>query len=109
MTFQYQTQGTCSRAIHIELDGDIIRSVSFDGGCNGNLKGICQLEARICNDSPVSSAESFLRPRSKKAGSLLSETARLQSQQCLPRNQQTPCASIASATLVKPAMFAPTT
>ena len=43
MTFQYQTQGTCSRAIHIELDGDIIRSVSFDGGCNGNLKAISKL------------------------------------------------------------------
>ena len=99
MTFQYQTQGTCSRAIHIELDGDIIRSVSFDGGCNGNLKGIGQLVAGMKRDDAIA----------RLKGSLLSETARLQSQQCLPRNQQTPCASIASATLVKPAMFAPTT
>ena len=51
MTFQYQTQGTCSRAIHIELDGDIIRSVSFDGGCNGNLKGIiCGFKKTSCPD-----------------------------------------------------------
>ena len=53
MTFQYQTQDTCSRAIHIELDGDIIRSVSFDGGCNGNLKGIGQLVAGMKRDDAI--------------------------------------------------------
>ena len=39
----YKTKGTCSRAIEIELDGDVIRSVTFIGGCNGNTKGISQL------------------------------------------------------------------
>ena len=29
--------------IDLEVDGDIIKSVSFTGGCNGNLKGICSL------------------------------------------------------------------
>lgn len=41
----YQTHGTCSTAIQIEMDGDIIKSVSFVGGCNGNLKGISSLVA----------------------------------------------------------------
>lgn len=31
----YTTCGTCSRAINIELDGDIVRRVEFVGGCHG--------------------------------------------------------------------------
>lgn len=40
---RYQTKGTCAAYIDIDLDGDIIRSVSFYGGCNGNLQGISKL------------------------------------------------------------------
>ena len=40
---QYRTKGTCSSVIGIEMDGDIIRSVQFTGGCNGNLQGISRL------------------------------------------------------------------
>ncbi len=40
---RYQTKGTCAAYIDIELDGEIIRSVSFYGGCNGNLQGISKL------------------------------------------------------------------
>lgn len=43
MKFEYHTEGTCSRNIILEMDGDIIRSVQFIGGCNGNLKGIAAL------------------------------------------------------------------
>ncbi|MGN0443004.1 MAG: TIGR03905 family TSCPD domain-containing protein [Acutalibacteraceae bacterium] len=39
----YKTKGTCSRAIEVELDGDIVKSVRFDGGCNGNTKGVAKL------------------------------------------------------------------
>ena len=40
----YKTHGTCSRAIRVETDDDgVIVSVSFDGGCNGNTKGISSL------------------------------------------------------------------
>lgn len=39
----YKTQGTCSQSIDIELKDGVIDSVSFVGGCNGNLKGICAL------------------------------------------------------------------
>ena len=41
--YEYKTSGTCSRKITVELDGKKIRSVAFEGGCNGNLKGISQL------------------------------------------------------------------
>ena len=43
MKFEYHTEGTCSRNIILEMDGDTIQSVQFIGGCNGNLKGICAL------------------------------------------------------------------
>lgn len=40
----YTTQGTCSRCIHLSLtDDNHIESISFEGGCNGNLQGIAAL------------------------------------------------------------------
>ena len=39
----YKTSGTCSSAINLEVEGDIIKSVSFTGGCNGNLQVISRL------------------------------------------------------------------
>ncbi len=39
----YKTKGTCSREIHIETEGDIIKDVQFIGGCNGNTQGISSL------------------------------------------------------------------
>ena len=41
--YSYKTSGTCSRAINIELAGNIIKEVQFVGGCNGNTKGISAL------------------------------------------------------------------
>lgn len=40
---KYQTKGTCSTSIDIELENGIVQSVSFTGGCNGNLQGISKL------------------------------------------------------------------
>lgn len=39
----YKTQGTCSQAIQLELDGDVIKSVEFVGGCAGNTQGVASL------------------------------------------------------------------
>ena len=41
--YRYNTPGTCSRQIEIELDGDIIRRVRFIGGCTGNTQGLSRL------------------------------------------------------------------
>lgn len=43
MSYTYTTKGTCSTKIDIELDGNIIKSVHFTGGCNGNLSGISKI------------------------------------------------------------------
>lgn len=40
MKFTYKTMGVCSRLINIEIEDDKLVSVTFEGGCNGNLKGI---------------------------------------------------------------------
>ncbi|MCC8142181.1 MAG: TIGR03905 family TSCPD domain-containing protein [Lachnospiraceae bacterium] len=45
MKYLYKTKGTCSKSIEVELDGDVIKAVSFTGGCNGNLKGVSALVA----------------------------------------------------------------
>ena len=45
VTCDFKPRGVCSRAIHVELDdaGKTIEAVSFEGGCNGNLKAISKL------------------------------------------------------------------
>lgn len=41
--YTFRTQGTCSRAITFETDGEIIKNVEFIGGCSGNTQGISKL------------------------------------------------------------------
>ena len=43
MTYEYKTQGVCAPSITVELDGDTVKSVTINGGCNGNGKGIASL------------------------------------------------------------------
>ena len=63
----YVTKGVCSRRIHIELDGDTVASVKFEGGCAGNTQGVAalakgmkidelieRLEGIRCNFKPTS-------------------------------------------------------
>lgn len=39
----FKTSGTCSQQIEFEIDGDVIKSVNFVGGCAGNTSGISRL------------------------------------------------------------------
>ncbi len=43
MKYEYKTKGTCSQAITFEIEDNIVKNVSFFGGCNGNLKAIAKL------------------------------------------------------------------
>ncbi len=44
MTYERRNKGTCSVMTKVELNpAHTIESVEVLGGCNGNLKGICQL------------------------------------------------------------------
>lgn len=50
---QYKTSGTCSQLIDFEVEDDIIKSVAFTGGCNGNLKGISALVSGMRVDDAI--------------------------------------------------------
>ena len=43
MQFSYKTNGVCSRSIKIDVEDGIVKEVRFEGGCNGNTKGISAL------------------------------------------------------------------
>ena len=55
--FQYTTTGTCSRVIEIEIDNDVIKDVSFLGGCHGNLQGIAALVKGMKPEDVISRLE----------------------------------------------------
>lgn len=69
MHIDYLTCGTCSRAMHIDIDDDtrIIQRVRIDGGCPGNTVGlsflaegqkvddvIARLDGILCRDKGTS-------------------------------------------------------
>ncbi|MDD5934555.1 MAG: TIGR03905 family TSCPD domain-containing protein [Clostridiales bacterium] len=58
---KYKTSGVCSREINFEIDNvngeEIIRSVEFIGGCNGNLKGIGKLVEGMKVDDVIARLE----------------------------------------------------
>ncbi len=57
MKYTYKTNGTCSRIIEFEIENDQLRSVAFQGGCNGNLKGIGKLVEGMNIDEVISRLE----------------------------------------------------
>ena len=53
----YNTKSVCSRRIHIEVEGDRIVSVKFEGGCAGNTQGVAALIAGMSIDDAISRLE----------------------------------------------------
>ena len=43
MKHTYKPQGVCSSQVDFELEGNVVKNISFRGGCNGNLKAIAAL------------------------------------------------------------------
>jgi uncharacterized protein (TIGR03905 family) len=44
---------TCSQEIIVDVDDDIVKSVKFVGGCNGNTKGISELVKNMKIDDVI--------------------------------------------------------
>lgn len=40
---KYTVSGVCSRSVEFDIEDGIVKNVVFDGGCNGNTKGIAKL------------------------------------------------------------------
>lgn len=53
----YKPTGVCSKEINIELDGDVIKSVRFTGGCSGNRQGVAALVAGMKVSDAISRLE----------------------------------------------------
>ncbi|NLP26633.1 MAG: TIGR03905 family TSCPD domain-containing protein [Clostridiales bacterium] len=53
MKITYKPQGVCSRNIKIEIENDIIKNVTFIGGCDGNAKGISRLIQGMNKDDVI--------------------------------------------------------
>ena len=53
----YKTKGTCSTEINFEVENNIIKSVEFVRGCEGNLQGISALVKGMNIDDAISKLE----------------------------------------------------
>ncbi|MCL1981532.1 MAG: TIGR03905 family TSCPD domain-containing protein [Clostridiales bacterium] len=40
MKFSYVPRGVCPMRISFEIEGDVLKDLEFEGGCNGNLKAL---------------------------------------------------------------------
>ncbi len=77
MHYTYKTKGTCSTQIDLELEGDVVKHVSFTNGCNGNLKAVSSLVQGLT----VAEIEGKLKgitcgPRSTSCGDQLARACR---------------------------------
>ena len=57
MHYTYTPKMVCSRKIDFDIDGNVITNISFEGGCNGNLKAI----SKILDGWTVEQIESKIR------------------------------------------------
>ncbi|MBE6749551.1 MAG: TIGR03905 family TSCPD domain-containing protein [Ruminococcaceae bacterium] len=57
MEFAYKTNGVCSRKIIISMEDDIVKTIRFEGGCNGNTKGVAALAEGMKAEDIISKLE----------------------------------------------------
>ncbi len=50
---EYQTRGTCSRAIIMDVEDGVITSCKFVGGCAGNTQGVAALVTGMKVDDAI--------------------------------------------------------
>ncbi len=43
MQYVFVPKGVCSRKIYIDIDGEVIKDVRFEGGCAGNTRGLSEM------------------------------------------------------------------
>ena len=72
--YDYETNGTGSILVSLDLDGDKVHNIRFTGGCNGNLKAISKLvegmtvdqiestlSGNTCGNKPTSCADQLAK------------------------------------------------
>ena len=53
MTYTYTPSGVCSRKMVLEIEDGVLKSLKVEGGCSGNLQGICKLVAGMPVDEVI--------------------------------------------------------
>lgn len=56
-TIRYTPRGVCSRAMEVDVEDGVIQAVRVQGGCSGNLQGICSLLKGMTVDEAVTRME----------------------------------------------------
>ena len=78
MHYTYKTKGTCSTQIDLDLEGNVLKHVTFTNGCNGNLKAIsslveklkgitCGFKSTSCGDQLVQACLAALEAQKKES------------------------------------------
>lgn len=57
MTIEYETKGTCSTRMILDVEDGVVRSLRVEGGCDGNLQGLSRLVAGMRAEEVVSRLE----------------------------------------------------
>ena len=55
--YTYKTKGTCSKEIHIDVEGNKVKSVAFVAGCPGNIQGLSNLVVGMNVDDVIARLE----------------------------------------------------
>ena len=53
-TISYRTRGVCAGRVDVAIDGNVISSVRFLGGCSGNTQGVAALVVGMEADEAIS-------------------------------------------------------
>lgn len=57
--YRYYTKGVCSKSILMDINGDILTEVVFEGGCAGNLIALKQLVEGKSIDEIINNLENI--------------------------------------------------
>lgn len=57
MKLSYKTNGVCSRTITADIEDSRVYNLRFEGGCNGNTKGISALVEGMTVEDVISRLE----------------------------------------------------
>lgn len=73
MRYTVKPQWICASAISFDLEGNVVKNVSFTGGCDGNLKAV----SKLVDGMTVEQIESILKGNTcgKKATSCTDQLA----------------------------------
>ena len=65
--YRYYTKGVCSKSILMDIEDDILKDVTFEGGCSGNLIGIKHLIEGKSIDEIIEDLDKIFTPDQKQA------------------------------------------